>query len=376
MGDFAHLLLLLGCLVRLSRTDTELPSYAHLHTSAQIEETREVLLDKVNVCHRAQYNRSQLLVAIKSAAGNIAQRRIVRQTWLADVTRHGVPHVFILGSAVNNVSLRVNLLAEDDQHEDLLIGRFVDGYYNLTLKSMFVVGWAKMNCPNRWLFYVDDDVIMNVQNVVRFMSSVDQLARRALFCHRGHRLVHREPQSKYFVSRSIWPPDEFPKYCYGWAYLIPPDVVPLLHEAATDRNIQPKLWLEDVFMTGIAAKAAGVQVAHSSFVCCRRRKRDYYEKNLVLGEMGKGKELLESWKLVRSKAQPSGSAHSRVASIGRWVRIKRIRPKETTATLTLPLNDRFLLICITSVLLIVLLVNVFLSRQFLFRLVGNFRRRR
>ncbi|UJR11121.1 hypothetical protein I4U23_015303 [Adineta vaga] len=287
-------------LICVQQTLANIPNYVHLHTSEEIMETNYVILHKLNLCKDFQYTNSQLFIAIKSSTKNSHQRQLVRQTWLPEVLQYHIPYVFVLGST-NDGELLEKLLEEDKQYHDLIIGRFVDDYYNLTLKSIFTLTWTKVYCPTRWLLYTDDDAIINVENIVQFIASVKDLLNRNVFCEKGPRRVHREFDSKWYVPESVWPKQNYPEFCYGWGYLIPSNTLPLLQNMLADNKTKPKLWIEDVFVTGIATKAAGIKVVQAAFACCNLRYRHLFKTNMVLGQMGKDEDFLESWTMVQGK---------------------------------------------------------------------------
>ncbi|CAF0862723.1 unnamed protein product [Adineta steineri] len=236
---------------------------------------------------------NRILIAIKTAANNYIQRQIVRQTWLIEVKEHHIPYVFVLGST-NDEKLIDEILDEDNIYNDLLIGKPVDNYYNLTLKAMFIFAWTKVHCPSRWLFYVDDDTIINAQQVIDFISLRKNVLNRVLYCHMGQHFARRNPQSKWFVPMSIWEPALYPKYCQGWGWLIPPNVLSLLHDTSISNLTEPKLWIDDVFMTGIVAEVAGIELIESPMACCGRRDSELYEKSLLLAQMANETDTMAS----------------------------------------------------------------------------------
>ncbi|CAF0986014.1 unnamed protein product [Adineta steineri] len=290
--------LILTIIVSIQELHAKLPDYVHVHTFEEIIETNYVLLDKLNLCDDSKNMNNRILIAIKTAANNYIQRQIVRQTWLIEVKEHHIPYVFVLGST-NDEKLIDEILDEDNIYNDLLIGKPVDNYYNLTLKAMFIFAWTKVHCPNRWLFYVDDDTIINAQQVIDFISLRKNVLNRVLYCHMGQHFARRNPQSKWFVPLSIWEPALYPKYCQGWGCLIPPNVLSLLHDTSISNLTEPKLWIDDVFMTGIVAEVAGIELIESPMACCGRRDSELYEKSLLLAQMGKKQEFLKSWNIVK-----------------------------------------------------------------------------
>jgi len=311
-----------------------LPNYVHLHTIEEIEETKCILLDKLNVCEDSQSANDSLLIAIKTAPINRDQRDILRKTWLAEAIEHQVPYIFVLGSTTDE-KLLDELLIENILHNDLLIGKLVDNYYNLTLKGLFLLAWTKTYCSTKWLLYVDDDGIVNVQKAIDFVASVKNGSDRVLYCQIIRFPVDRNPESKWFVSKSIWKSDNYPDYCSGNGYLIPPNVLPLLYETLINNDTQPKLWIEDVFITGIATKAAGIKLIDSPFACCHPVGRQLFKKNIVLGQIGKGLQLLKKWKKMRKKSTPRINVRSKdIMPMSKITRFNMKRYLMTTKTYT------------------------------------------
>ncbi|CAF1115380.1 unnamed protein product [Adineta ricciae] len=298
---FNRIFILIWLITRIQQNSAVLPSYVHVHTPAEIMEINYVVLHQVSLCEDSQYADSQLFIAIKSAVNNLNQRELVRQTWLPEVIRYRIPYVFMLGST-NDEEMFEKLLVENRNYHDLIIGKFVDDYYNLTLKSIFTVTWASVHCSSRWLLYVDDDAIINIRNVIRFFNTKKDVLNLNIFCNKGVRQVHREVQNKWYVPESVWLDEKFPEFCYGSGYLIPSDVLTVLSSTLISNTTTPKLWLEDVFVTGIAAKAANIKIVSTGFVCCQVRSARLFKENMVLGQMGKDKKFLESWKAVQKKS--------------------------------------------------------------------------
>jgi hypothetical protein len=297
-SDVASQMLVTICLIMwIRKSQATLPNYTHLHTEAEIMETHHVILNKLNVCAHAAATEHGIFIAIKSAVVNIEQRKIVRQTWLIDVMQHEIPYVFVLGATLDS-ALIDELLQEDQVHKDLLIGKPIDNYYNLTLKSIFILNWSKIHCSNRWLLYVDDDAIVNVKRAIALVASLKDKSERVLYCHVQDSEVIRDPNSKWYVPVSVWASPRYPIYCHGLGSLISPKVLLVLQKASIDISTQPKLWIEDVYVNGIAAQSANVTPLHSEFYCCGFGGLQLFEKNVVLGQMGKTEALLEQWNMI------------------------------------------------------------------------------
>jgi hypothetical protein len=294
----SQMLVVFLLIISICKSQAGLPNYVHLHTEAEIMETHYVTLNKLNVCAHAPATENGIFIAIKSAAVNIAQRKIVRQTWLIDATQHEIPYVFVLGSTVES-AFTDELLQEDREHNDLLIGKPIENYYNLTLKSIFILNWSKIHCSTRWLLYVDDDAIVNVKRAIALVASLKDKSERVLYCHVQDSEVIRDPNSKWYVPVSVWASPRYPIYCHGSGCLISPYVLPVLQKASIDTSTQPKLWVDDVYVNGITARSANVTPLHSEFYCCGFGGLQLFDTNIVLGEMGKQEALLEEWEKIR-----------------------------------------------------------------------------
>ncbi len=280
----------------------DLPDYVHLHTMEEIAETNYVLLDKFDICNSSENSSSGIIIAIKTSPMNRDQRNSLRKTWLVEVMKHRIPYVFVMGAPTDE-KLVEKLLMEDKTHNDLLIGKPVDNYYNLTLKTIFVLAWAKTYCPTHWLLYVDDDSIVNIQKAIDFVASVKNETESAIYCYVVYHEVIRDRGSKWYVPISIWEPFYYPSYCYGCSYMIPPNTLFLLHQAATNTSTKPKLWIEDVYITGIVTEAVRITLIQSQsfFQCTAYGDIKLFNESVVLGHMGNHKELLLSWQLLRGK---------------------------------------------------------------------------
>ena len=272
-----------------------LPTYVHVHTPEEINETNYIILDKPNICNKTRSTEDDLIIAIKTAAHADVQRHCLRQTWLTEVKKLNISYVFVLGSVTDEILLQ-KLLLEDNKYNDLIMGKPVDNYYNLTLKTIFSVAWAKVHCPSRWLFYVDDDIFLNVNNAMEFIQSMKNVTDRAIYCCRGwNGPITRNPESKWFMPDSVFKPNFYPNYCTGPGYLIPPNILSSLHEAAISNLTQPKLWIEDVFMTGFVAQYLSIKTIHLKVMCHGPKEISLYNESLMIRYMGKRKKFLRNW---------------------------------------------------------------------------------
>ncbi|CAH0715114.1 unnamed protein product, partial [Brenthis ino] len=203
--------------------------------------------------------RLRLLVLVTSAPAHAAARDAVRLTWGHYAARRDVALAFVLGTPPP--ALRASLDAEDALFGDLIVGRFVDSYSNLTLKTLSMLEWTDTYCPRvPRLLKTDDDMFINVPRLLRFMTARENATRTIWGKVVRKSLPKRTTKSKYYVSPLQFPGKVFPDFATGPAYLVTADAVrPLLEAAAPE----PYLRLEDVFVTGVLAAKLRLRRQHA-----------------------------------------------------------------------------------------------------------------
>ena len=111
---------------------------------------------------------SETLILIKTARKNSKRRLKMRKELkkLKDVN-----HYFMLGTSENGSNTN-KILAESDQNNDIIIGNFIDDYYNLTVKSLSALQWSIDVCTEtKSIVLCDDDVHFNDPKVIRSLAS-------------------------------------------------------------------------------------------------------------------------------------------------------------------------------------------------------------
>jgi beta-1,3-galactosyltransferase 1 len=268
------------------------------HSLQEMETTKLILLNKDKICEST----NQVMLLIKSSIENYSERQSVRQTWkMYAKSSYNVESLFILGSSAQ---MMAKLFNEDSSHEDLLIGHFHDDYFNLTLKSTFAISWARTYCRNKWVFYLDDDSIVNVDSLMQIIreNGGDHANQTEIICHKlKHHPVLRA--GKWAVSMKVYPDQFYPDYCLGPGYLLSPNTVPLLYDSIMSKNTQPKLWIDDVFITGIVAEKAGIPRRETpTMTCCGLN--NYHIKNfnqyVQIQEVKPPSKVVETWNEIIS----------------------------------------------------------------------------
>ena len=153
---------------------------------------------------------------------------------------------------------------ESETHGDILQERFEDSYRNLTVKTMLILKWYNQKCSHiPYLLKADDDVFLNTKNLHKVVSrnTKDDILIGRLHCETKPVRDPRDPRdpskrSKWYVSESEFRGEIYPPYLNGPGYLMSSSTAQKLFRAAHD---VPLFVYEDVYLTGIVARAAGIQ---------------------------------------------------------------------------------------------------------------------
>ncbi|KAH0540256.1 beta-1,3-galactosyltransferase 5-like [Cotesia glomerata] len=235
-----------------------------------------------------------LVIVVTSAPSHIEARTAIRQTWGHFGQRTDVSIVFILGTT-NDHKLEKLLQYEQKLYADIIRGRFIDSYNNLTLKTISSLEWKDTFCLDaKFLLKTDDDMFINVPRLLSFIKAHDTETNVIYGRLAKNWKPIRNKKSKYYVSLEQFKQKVFPDFTTGPAYLLSKDVVHKLYEAALN---QTYLKLEDVFTTGIVAHKIGIKRIHvSEFL---NKKISYNPCNVQRGisiHMVKYGEQFDLWK--------------------------------------------------------------------------------
>lgn len=242
-----------------AKSELDLERFGYEHSLAELVESQYVLDDfSATECSAT----SPMVIAIKSSTEHFELRAALRQLWLKDAAELDIRHFFILGDPQNETTMSL-MIEESNRFHDLVVGKFVDHYYNLTIKNLFTLNWIKINCPRKWLFVSDDDSMVKIRDFLDIVV-VEQYhgSNRTVF---GYGLgkdppVNRKPMSKWFIPRSVYTSDRYPTYATGRGVLIPPQAIIDLHSMAFDESARPRLKIDDVYVYGVVRELANVSL--------------------------------------------------------------------------------------------------------------------
>lgn len=222
-----------------------------------------LLMPSPLVCQRAK---PYLIIMVTTAPANQRARQAIRETWGGEVEVRGlrVMTLFMVGVA-SDPGLSKLLIEEARERGDLIQGRFVDTYSNLTLKTLSMLGWARRFCSQaHFMAKVDDDVLFNPSALLHFLNkSRNPYEQGDLYLGRVHLRVspNRDPESKHYLPSGAYPPSVFPDYCSGTAYVLSRSALLKISLAASASPLSTPLPPEDVYV-GLCARAAGVLPSH------------------------------------------------------------------------------------------------------------------
>lgn len=207
------------------------------------------------ICGRRSVNDSvNFFVVVVSGVGQMERRQAIRKTWGRDLKlRRNNSLVFLLGKAEDTEQQR-RVFEESGEHFDIVQGDMWEGYRNLTTKSVQALHLAVTHCPQAsFLLKTDDDTFVNVPELLAQASGLRKDAISGSL-HANNSAI-RDPSVKWFVTYEEYKRDSYPDFVSGSAYVVGGDVIAPLY-AQTGR-VRP-LWLEDVYVTGLCAEAAGI----------------------------------------------------------------------------------------------------------------------
>ncbi|RUS74862.1 hypothetical protein EGW08_017386 [Elysia chlorotica] len=202
---------------------------------------------------------------------------LVIQTKNGTFTPGEIILVFFIGSAdslsdENGEQKRIE--REAKTYGDIFQDTYIDTYKNLTLKSISIINWISKNCPNaRYAAKIDDDMYVNIPYLLSrlrdhakktsaaFSSPPENILRAPppflVGAINYGASVIRNKKNKWYTSKEAYQDELYPNYLSGTAYAMSGSAAPLLYEASLRI---PLFWMEDIFITGMCAKVARVQL--------------------------------------------------------------------------------------------------------------------
>ncbi|XP_075707187.1 acetylgalactosaminyl-O-glycosyl-glycoprotein beta-1,3-N-acetylglucosaminyltransferase-like [Rhinoderma darwinii] len=271
-----------------------------------------LLLDSPMKCGGPNAKDVFLLLAIKTAPENFERREAIRRTWGEEKTYSGakLKRIFLSGvpRAKEQTKRMMELLSTESQiYGDILQWNFEDSFYNLTLKQVLFHQWFHQKCPGaQFIFNGDDDVFVNTLNVITYLQSTEISGRKShLFVGALNEFMPliREKNSKYYVSKEIFPSDSYDPYCGGGGILISSFTASSIHKESQYIALIP---IDDAYL-GMCLKRAGlIPINHQGIRTLGLRLPNnvdsfdpcYYQDMLIVHRF-RPYEMLIMWKALQ-----------------------------------------------------------------------------
>lgn len=239
------------------------------------------LINPIQPCTMPGNNKSTpfLLVMVQSAVSSFSERNIIRNTWAKEKTETDTKVFFLLGQVKNKPELQQKVENEALIFNDIVQEKFMDNWTNLTVKSLMMLKWFNQNCNQtfKFLMKADEDVFVNLPLLTRILEGKHEeeegLLMGNLRCNPNPAppaLKEKNLQTRRRKTfKHVYPPDcitcrpgceyrqEIKPLCLdGTAYVMNAATAKRLYSASLDLQV---LAYEDIFVTGILAKRAGIR---------------------------------------------------------------------------------------------------------------------
>ncbi|CAH1776526.1 unnamed protein product [Owenia fusiformis] len=219
------------------------------------------IINEESICRDTN---ADILFYIHTAPNHKNHRDIIRSTWggKKQYRDYKITMVFLLGHS-NDDQINEGIHNESTIHHDIIQGTFRDTYLNLTYKARMGLNWVNAYCSNaKFIIKTDDDVFVNIPILIKQLEELEikNETKNLLMCSVIYEdKVNRNELHKNYVSEDeydVHEPDIYPDYCPGMAFVLSRNALMKIH---TLLNYTRFLKVDDVYITGILAKMAGIK---------------------------------------------------------------------------------------------------------------------
>ncbi|RUS91277.1 hypothetical protein EGW08_000989 [Elysia chlorotica] len=231
----------------------------------------------------------ELIICVPTNRDNAAVRDAIRLTWgsyawngnrlglntttIKEGSMGEIMIVFFVGSSslVSSKDKQDKLFKEAKIYGDIYQADFIDTYQNLTLKSISILNFVSLYCPNaRYVAKIDDDIYVSIPVLMKEVKLVTK--RLAVESHNKSNgflttpkfawgflfraaSPMRKKNHKWYTSLEDYSPKFYPNYLSGTAYVMSGTAALSLYEATLK---VPIFWMEDIYVTGMCAAFARI----------------------------------------------------------------------------------------------------------------------
>lgn len=216
------------------------------------------------------------MAAIYSLPEEEPMRNAVRDTWgqyLNGLSKSRL--LFFVGNAKDNSKL----VQEEKTFKDIVRLDLMDSFKNQSLRSIYVLKWlSDNNVKVQYLLRVHVRAFVNIPKLAALLKGIT--AKTYML---GQVTEYSKPErskdSPWYLSPEEYPEAAFPQYLQSYGYVMTGNLVEPLLKADRSRK---RIWIEDVYITGILAKQLAVQLVHSKrFTYSKPENKCDYPKIIV-----------------------------------------------------------------------------------------------
>eukprot|EP00117_Sycon_ciliatum_P000697 scpid40443/ scgid6662/ Lactosylceramide 1,3-N-acetyl-beta-D-glucosaminyltransferase A; Lactotriaosylceramide synthase A; UDP-GlcNAc:beta-Gal beta-1,3-N-acetylglucosaminyltransferase 5A len=223
------------------------------------------LAEEEDIVHLKQTERSEqklnaslyepyLFVAIKSGPARVERRNRLREMWVQSCLNGEASHAarkkksfvscaFVVGKA-NAETLRKDVIAEQKEHNDMILAPMPEGYSRMTAKSLWIFLWFHSNHQHHFLMITEDDALVMFNTLLPWIG-VQPRARFYAGHYHAAPIVYRCPDAANTnpdcVSREAYSKDLYPRFASSFAYVVSRDITLLAAHTALGRIAFPGL---------------------------------------------------------------------------------------------------------------------------------------
>lgn len=189
-----------------------------------------------------------LVLLIPTRADEKKHREAIRKTLGNESVVPGIKIVRLFMLGFSDKDQNENILQESRQYHDIIQQDFLDTYNNLTLKTMMGIKWIATYCNGtNFIMKTDSDVFVNtiylIQELLRPIISPSQYFFTGCLMKNCEPI--RNPDSKWYMPKELYPGDQYPDFCSGTGYVFSRAVVPKIVSASLKVKY---VHLEDIFV--------------------------------------------------------------------------------------------------------------------------------
>lgn len=178
-----------------------------------------------------------LFIGIMSAPGNFARRQEIRQSWMTHHVMRNDSRVkakFVIGQVGEHQESA--LQKEAAHYKDFVRLAVVEGYSNLTRKTLTFFKWSVLHHPaTKFFMKLDDDTFPKMEALLPILAK-----KKPHYVYMGAMMGGGPVQrrGKWAEDPTIFPDEFYPTYAAGSGYILSMRLARKLHEADIQGGIR------------------------------------------------------------------------------------------------------------------------------------------